>query len=306
MPAFTAEHDALRDTVRRVVEARLGAMAAEAETGATPHPAALAELDAVGVVGLDDPRAALVVAEELGRLPSAGLAMALIDAAAVPGADGAPIGVARGQRVAVTGETASGSLPFVTAGAVAQRCVIAEQGVVTDLAGAVVEVPDEPHGLRGAAPAMVTLQQAGCRPVALQGWGLVELLQAAAAVSGGWRTWEQTRDYALQREAFGRPVAHFQVNRHALAAAATRLTAAQALVRDTVRSWRPGADPAIACRYATATAVEVADVALQLHGGYGYTTEFDVSRAWRDAHAWAVLAGGPPTPGAHGTQGVTA
>jgi len=117
----------------------------------------------------------------------------------------------------------------------------------------------------------------------------LRLMTAAAAVSGAWRTWERTRDYALEREAFGRPIARFQVNRHALAEAAGRLTAARQLVHEA--AWRLGTGRedrsliAAARRYATSTVMGVTDTCLQLYGGYGYAMEYDVQRDWRDARA---------------------
>ncbi len=47
-------------------------------------------------------------------------------------------------------------------------------------------------------------------------------------------------------------------------------------------------DTAAARLYAGRVAVAVADRVLQLHGGYGYTTDFDAERAWRDAHALSL------------------
>lgn len=120
-------------------------------------------------------------------------------------------------------------------------------------------------------------------------WDRLRLMTAAASVSGAWRTWERAWAYALGREAFGRPIARFQVNRHALAEAAGRLTAARQLVHDAAWRLATGRDarPAIAAarRYATRTVLDVTDTCLQLYGGYGYAMEYDVQRDWRDARA---------------------
>lgn len=110
---------------------------------------------------------------------------------------------------------------------------------------------------------------------------------AAAALADAWLAWEDAKAYALQREAFGRPIATFQVNRHALADMAAELSALRALVHDTGRRLalgvlEPGETAALRLRVSR-VANAVADRCLQLHGGYGYTTEFDVQRAWRDA-----------------------
>lgn len=150
-------------------------------------------------------------------------------------------------------------------------------------------------GLASAGTADVILDRVPATPLGL-GMPAVEraadrrrLMTAAASVSGAWRTWERARAYALGRQAFGRPIARFQVNRHALAEAAGRLTAARQLVYDAAWRLATGLDarPAIATarRYATRTVLDVTDTCLQLYGGYGYAMEYDVQRDWRDARA---------------------
>jgi len=113
------------------------------------------------------------------------------------------------------------------------------------------------------------------------------LNHAAATVAAAWRTWEDAKDYALQREAFGRPIATFQVNRHALADMAADLTAARSLVHDTLHRYVNGtltAGETAALRlYVDRVTLAAANRCLQLHGGFGYTMEYDVQRAWRDA-----------------------
>jgi alkylation response protein AidB-like acyl-CoA dehydrogenase len=113
------------------------------------------------------------------------------------------------------------------------------------------------------------------------------LLGAAVTTAAAWSAWEAAKGYALQREAFGRPIARFQVQRHGLAEAATHLTAARAMVHDV--AWQgaeQGSVPdeaALARRFAARAASSATDRCLQVHGGYGYTMEYDVQRAWRDA-----------------------
>ena len=291
---FTAEHEFLRDSVRRLVDGTLQAAAAEAEAGGTPHRQALQRLDDLGVVGLDDVLAEVVVAEELGRLASGGLVTVLLDAmfATSVGQPALTTAVARDATVTITAAGAQAALAFVAGGQLAQQCLVLDQQVLVELDGADVQVPARPLALRGCAPASIAFDAAAYRKVEVARPALrrAELREAAAAVGAAERTWAEGKAYAQQREAFGRPISTFQVNRHALAEGATKVRAAQALVYDTAWAMSRGTevDTAAARLYAGRAAAEVADRALQLHGGYGYTSAFDVERAWRDARALRI------------------
>ena len=288
---FADEHLALGDSVRRLVDGPLGELARLAEAGGTPHADALAVCNDVGVIDVDDVLAETVVAQELGRLPSAGLATVLLDAILVTSLSLPPLetAVVRDATVTITEAGAEGAWPFVVGGQLARECLVLDQHVVVALTSGEVTGHARPLALRGSAPASVTLNSAAYRKVEIPRPALrrAELREAAYAVGAAWQTWHAGSTYAQQREAFGRPISKFQVNRHALADAATKITAAEALVHDTAWALATGAetDTAAARLYAGRVAAEVADRALQLHGGYGYTTEFDVERAWRDARA---------------------
>lgn len=300
MPAtpYTAEHEALRHSVRRLVERELVDAAARAEAGGGVHAEVLARCGALGMLGTGDVVAEVAAIAELARLPSAGLVIAVVDAMLGHDLVGDVALTAVGELPAadVGDGVVTAHLPAAVVGSVAERCVLLDVDVVVPRgAGWSAVVLEQPLALRGGALADVTLEAAPCTPLAVSAAQRAahDLRVAAAAVGAAWRTWEGARTYALQREAFGRPIGRFQVNRHALARGATRLTAAESLVEDA--TWHlatgAGADGATARRYAVDAAVWVSDVALQLHGGYGYTTEFDVERAWRDAHALAVRRG---------------
>lgn len=288
---YTTEHEALRDSVRRVVEGPLAQAAEDAEAGAATHEEALRRCDELGVVDLDDVLAEVVVAQELGRLASAGLVAVLLDAMFTTSLSLPPLttAVARDATVTVTPNGAQASMPFVAGGQFARQCVVLDQHVVVELDGAEISPLARPLALRGSAPATIAFSDAGYSKVEVPRRAVrrAELREAAAAVGAAWRTWTEGRTYAQQREAFGRPIAKFQVNRHALAETATKITAAEALVDDAAAAMAgdDDVDPGAARLFAGRVAVEVADRALQLHGGYGYTTEFDVERAWRDARA---------------------
>ena len=296
---FRPEHTALADSVRRLVEGALAAAATDAEAGASPFADVLRRCDEVGLFALDDVLAQTAAAQELGRLQSGGLVRIVLDTMFTSALGLQPLDgfVAVAPRVAVTVSAAgaTGHLPLVAGGGFASSCLVLDAGVLVDVSDANVEPAVGAHALRGSAPASIHLDAAPCRRIDVDPASVAryELSAAAAAVAGGWQVWQAACDYAGQRHAFGRPIARFQVNRHALADAAAKLTAAEALVHDTAYALSQGRDvpTAVALLYATSTVTQVADRALQLHGGNGYTTAFDVARSWRDARAAAVECG---------------
>ncbi len=121
------------------------------------------------------------------------------------------------------------------------------------------------------------------------------LAMALGSVSGAAQVLEDTVAYTKQRQAFGRPVAAFQVTRHKLADMHTRVEAARQLTYHALLRFAAGEDAlvtvAMAKRVATETACAVIDEALQLHGGNGYMMEYDVQRHWRDARLGPIGGG---------------
>jgi alkylation response protein AidB-like acyl-CoA dehydrogenase len=93
--------------------------------------------------------------------------------------------------------------------------------------------------------------------------------------------------YAKQREAFGKPIADFQAVQWMLADGQTELDAAELLVRRAAwladQGKRFTAEASMAKLFASEVATRVCNNSLQIHGGYGYTREFDVERHLRDA-----------------------
>ena len=118
---------------------------------------------------------------------------------------------------------------------------------------------------------------------------------ALGAVGGMQATFERTVEYALERQAFGRQIGRFQAIRHKLAAMATKIEAARDLTYQCLRLFVSGQDAlkevSMAKLYACRAAVEVADEAVQIHGGYGYMREYDVERALRDARLGPIGGG---------------
>ncbi|MDR9380298.1 MAG: acyl-CoA dehydrogenase family protein, partial [Natronomonas sp.] len=101
-------------------------------------------------------------------------------------------------------------------------------------------------------------------------------------------------EYADEREQFGKPIAGHQAIAHKLADMATDVRASRLLTRDAAEKNEDGVDPmaaSMAKYFASETAVDVATEAVQVHGGYGYTKDFDVERFYRDAKITTIYEG---------------
>jgi alkylation response protein AidB-like acyl-CoA dehydrogenase len=121
------------------------------------------------------------------------------------------------------------------------------------------------------------------------------LLMAIGAVGAMQRLIETTVSYALEREAFGRPIGKFQAIRHHIAEMATKAEAARALTYNGLRLFHEGQDcikEVTMAKLVTQRAVlEIADQSLQIHGGYGYMKEYGIERAVRDARLGPIGGG---------------
>ena len=106
---------------------------------------------------------------------------------------------------------------------------------------------------------------------------------------------ERTVDYVKERKQFGRAIGQFQNTQFQLADMATKVKAAQLLVyraavaKKTQKTY--SVEAAMAKLYAAEVAMEVTTKAVQLHGGYGYTREYDVERMMRDAKITDIYEG---------------
>ena len=121
------------------------------------------------------------------------------------------------------------------------------------------------------------------------------LSMALGAVGGMQRLFETTLDYAKQREAFGRPIGHFQAIRHKFAEMATRIDASRALTYHSLREYVAGHDVirevSMAKLLTQRAILEIADECMQIHGGYGYMREYGIERAVRDARLGPIGGG---------------
>ncbi len=110
------------------------------------------------------------------------------------------------------------------------------------------------------------------------------VLRAAVAVGLGRAALDAGVAYSLERQQFGKPISAFQGVQWMIAESATEVDAAGLLVLDAVQSKGSMAQPAaVAFVQAARAAKRAADDAVQMHGGYGFTTEYPVERILRDA-----------------------
>ena len=121
------------------------------------------------------------------------------------------------------------------------------------------------------------------------------VLVAAQALGIAQGAFDRALAYVKQREQFGRKIAQFQVTQHKLADMATKIELARLITYKAAWNYDQGRiDPkltSMAKMYAARTAVEVADEAIQLLGGYGYMTEYEVERFYRDAKITEIYEG---------------
>jgi alkylation response protein AidB-like acyl-CoA dehydrogenase len=107
------------------------------------------------------------------------------------------------------------------------------------------------------------------------------------AVGIGRAALEASTKYAKDRVQFEKPIAQFQAIQHMLADMATELDAARLLVWKAAtmqdQKLKTTQESAIAKYYAARASMRACNSAVQIHGGYGYTREFDVERYLRDA-----------------------
>jgi alkylation response protein AidB-like acyl-CoA dehydrogenase len=119
---------------------------------------------------------------------------------------------------------------------------------------------------------------------------------AACSLGGAQLALDTARAYVESRRQFGRPLKDFQGLQFKLADMATELDAARLMVRRGAAAMDAG-DPkatqycAMAKRFATDAGFEVANQALQLHGGYGYLKDYPLERIVRDLRVHQILEG---------------
>jgi alkylation response protein AidB-like acyl-CoA dehydrogenase len=363
-PLFTDEHEELRSSVRGFVESELAPHALDWERDGDFPNWVFKRMGDLGLLGLRYPVEyggqggdwghAIVLAEELARIGSAGVGMAIAvqtematppierfgteeqkQRYLVPAIQGEKIsclGITEpgaGSDVAAIetvarrdgdGWVIDGRKMFITNGRRADFCLLVARTdkpagyegfslfvVDTDLPGFHVSRTLDKLGMRSSDTAELVLDDVRVPAEALLGeegkgfpqimWELQgeRLVGSAGSVAGAWLAFEKTLEYAKEREAFGRPIGRFQVQRHRFAEMATELTAAQQLLYDVALAWEraeyPVRDISMLKLYAGLVVNRVMTACLQVHGGYGYASESWIQRAWRDARLLRIGAG---------------
>ncbi|XVQ12717.1 acyl-CoA dehydrogenase family protein [Spirillospora sp. CA-255316] len=137
-----------------------------------------------------------------------------------------------------------------------------------------------------------------------EGMGFIYLMQNLArerlsigvtAQAGAEVAFEQTLEYCKTREAFGRPIGKFQHNRFTLAEMKTELTVTRSFTDECIAKESRGelsAEEAAMLKYwNTELLKRVVDRCVQLHGGYGYMTEYPIAKAYQDVRIQTIFGG---------------
>jgi butyryl-CoA dehydrogenase len=118
---------------------------------------------------------------------------------------------------------------------------------------------------------------------------------AAQALGLAQAAFEDSVRYSKERQQFKKPIASFQTIQNYLADMATEIDAARLLLYRACSLKDAGkpfsAEAAMAKLYCSATASRVTNLAVQIHGGYGYSKEYDVERYFRDAKVTEIYEG---------------
>jgi alkylation response protein AidB-like acyl-CoA dehydrogenase len=129
----------------------------------------------------------------------------------------------------------------------------------------------------------------------MRGLEIGRIQVACRALGVGRAALEDSLRYAQERESFGKPIWQHQSVGNLLADMATKLEAARQLVHHAARRYDSGEradlEAGMAKLFASETAMQIALDAVRIHGGYGYSTEFDVERYFRDAPLMIVGEG---------------
>jgi isovaleryl-CoA dehydrogenase len=129
----------------------------------------------------------------------------------------------------------------------------------------------------------------------MRGLEIGRIQVASRALGVGRAALEDSLRYSQERESFGKPIWKHQSIGNYLADMVTKLTAARQLVlyasRRFDRGERADMEAGMAKLFASEAAMQIALDAVRIHGGYGYSTEFDVERYFRDAPLMIVGEG---------------
>jgi alkylation response protein AidB-like acyl-CoA dehydrogenase len=128
-------------------------------------------------------------------------------------------------------------------------------------------------------------------------FSIERLGNATMSLAIGQTALDRTRTYVEQREQFGRSLVEFQNVQMVVATMAMQVEAARLLIyraaANAGSSLPVAFEVSVAKCFANEMGKEVSDLAMQLHGGNGYTEEYGIERLHRDSHGWAIAGGTP-------------
>ena len=219
---------------------------------------------------------------------------------------------------AVTAYRLTGTKQFITNGGVAQLYTILAKApagpsffvVERDAPGLSTGAPERKHGIRASNTAQVILEGVEVPADQLLGlaegkgleqanevFGFTRLMVAAFGLGCGEEALARAIAYGREREQFGEPLYAKQGFTHKLIVPhAVRLEAARAYCEEVARrldAGEPGlqTEGAVAKLFATEAGNAAADAAVQAHGGYGYTQEYEVEKIRRDVRITTIYEG---------------
>ncbi len=131
--------------------------------------------------------------------------------------------------------------------------------------------------------------------VVMSGLDLERAFFAVSAIAGLEAALEVSIKYAKEREQFGQPIANFQLIQAKIADMYTDLEAARLMAHRCMwlaqQGKRVSKEAAAALLFTARASMRAADEALQIHGGWGYLTDFEVEKMWRNAKLGEIGAG---------------
>lgn len=179
--------------------------------------------------------------------------------------------------------------------------------VPSDSAGITIGPPEKKMGLKGSPTHAVNFEEVRVpldNIVGGEGRGLHQTLSTldsgrigigALAIGLAQAAYEEALKYAKERETFGKPIGQHQAIQWILADAATEIQAARFMVYWAAwlkQNSRPFTkEAAMAKLFATEVSERVCRNAIQVHGGYGYSSEFPVERIYRDTRLMTIGEG---------------
>ncbi len=150
-------------------------------------------------------------------------------------------------------------------------------------------------GYRTPVSSLLSGQEGGGFGQMMTGLETGRIQVAARALGVGRAAFDDAFRYAQERESFGKPIWRHQSIGNYLADMATKLTATRQLILHAAAKAEAGQrcdlEAGMAKLFASEAAMQIALDAVRIHGGYGYSTEFDVERYFRDAPLMIVGEG---------------